>query len=483
MAHDPVYAGSPYKQGLRTARVYRLDRKETIVAAGRLRHADPLASAAIGITRAQKVTLLGFVILLGGLACFSPRGAAIAVHHFLWLFFATSITFRAFMLVVSPRPVNASVVLPVPDLPVYTILIPLYRETEVLGALCEAIGALNYPRSKLDVKLLLEADDKKTIRAARDRGLGPEWEIIIIPPLGPRTKPKALNAGLARARGQLVTIYDAEDRPHSEQLLHAAHAFSKDRGGHLGCVQAPLGYYNANQNWLTRQFTLEYAAHFQVLVPAMARLGLPFPLGGTSNHFRMRALRHVGAWDPYNVTEDADLGYRLSAKGWHLDAITPPTYEEAVSKAGPWQRQRSRWLKGYLQTMGVHMRRPATHNALAGMLSMTATLGTAVFAALGHASFFVLTLASLLLAPWLGSILSPIDYGLALAGLLVGTMMLGIGAKRAGFAFSLWDLSGAVLYWPLQSWAMAKAISDLITRPFHWEKTNHGFCSPPEVNT
>ncbi|MDQ7076863.1 MAG: glycosyltransferase family 2 protein [Robiginitomaculum sp.] len=467
----------------RVAQIHVLGRKAAALAAGSLCHKDPLASAVLGISKAQKAALAGALFLVVGLTWVAPVATTLVLHHVLWAFFAVSIAFRAFLLVLSSPPTTRTALPEDQDLPLYTLLIPLYHEAEVLDDLCKAIEALNYPSSKLDIKLLLEADDKNTIHAVRDHPLGSSWEILIVPPIGPQTKPKALNAGFARARGELVTIYDAEDRPHPDQLRHAVRAFAEDMAGNLGCVQAPLGYYNADQNWLTRQFALEYAAHFQVLVPAMACLGLPFPLGGTSNHFRASALRAVGAWDPYNVTEDADLGYRLGANGWRLGTITPPTREEATAQLGPWQRQRSRWLKGYIQTIGVHMRRPAMHNALPGALSMMITLGTAVFAALGHALFSMLMLGVLFLAPWTGTLLAPIDYGLALAGPLVGMAMLAMGAKRASLTYSLLDLLGATLYWPLHSWAMARAILDLVRRPFYWEKTRHGLCpKTPDVD-
>ncbi len=466
----------PHYTGVRGAQIHVLSRRAAARAAGALRHADPLATAAIGLTRMQIVALYGLLAMTGGLLCLAPYSMAILVHHALWAFFAASIVFRAVLLTL-PAPDYASGAFPAKDdLPVYTVLIPLYQETEVLEVLQNAVDGLHYPTAKLDIKLLLEADDIATIRAVARLPLGPHWEVLIVPDVGPKTKPKALNAGLSRARGAFVTIYDAEDRPHPDQLMHAARAFAADQSGRLGCVQAPLGYYNAAQNWLTQQFALEYAAHFQVLVPAMSRLGLPFPLGGTSNHFRLCALRAVGGWDPYNVTEDADLGYRLNANGWRLGVIAPPTGEEAVSRILPWRRQRSRWLKGYVQTMGVHMRRPAKENALAGAFSMAATLGTAVIAALGHASFMIIMAGLLLLGPRFGPVFPVIDFGLAVAGLLVGISVLAVGAKRAGLAFSFWDLPGAVLYWPLQSWAMAKAIWDLFARPFHWEKTTHGQC-------
>jgi cellulose synthase/poly-beta-1,6-N-acetylglucosamine synthase-like glycosyltransferase len=164
-------------------------------------------------------------------------------------------------------------------------LLPVYREAKILPELVKSINLLDYPPELLDIKLLLEADDEETLAVARKLTLKSNWEVLIVPDIGPRTKPKALNVGLARARGSFVTIYDAEDRPDPAQLRAAVSAFAND-DGKMACVQAPLGYYNAEQNWITKQFSLEYDAQFKVILPALVRLGIAFPLGGTSNHFR-----------------------------------------------------------------------------------------------------------------------------------------------------------------------------------------------------
>lgn len=171
------------------------------------------------------------------------------------------------------------------DLPVITLLIPLHREAAVLADLVRAIGALDYPRDKLDVKLLIEADDAETLEASEKLGAHETFEVIPVPPGLPRTKPKALNYGLAFARGDLVAIFDAEDRPHPGQLRAAVAAFraGDDR---LAVVQAPLNIHNGAEAWLAGQFALEYAIHFRVWLPMLARLGVPLALGGTSNYFR-----------------------------------------------------------------------------------------------------------------------------------------------------------------------------------------------------
>jgi len=187
--------------------------------------------------------------------------------------------------------------------PTYSILCPLYREAGVTPDLVAALNALDYPKEALDIKLLVEGDDVDTLAAALAVSGAPHIEVVIIPAAHPRTKPKALNAGLALARGEFVVVYDAEDRPHAQQLRAALAAF-KDAGEQLACVQAPLAIDNPGESWIARQFAAEYAIQFREMLPWLARLGLPLPLGGTSNHFRTEALRRAGGWDPYNVYED-----------------------------------------------------------------------------------------------------------------------------------------------------------------------------------
>src|SRR5262249_16387500 len=229
--------------------------------------------------------------------------------------------------------------------PTYTILCPLYREANVVPDLMAALARLDYPVGALQIQLLIEADDPDTLAAALAAPSAPHIEIVLIPSSAPRTKPKALNVGLARARGAFVVVYDAEDRPHPQQLRMALKAFT-DGDAQLACVQAPLLIDNAAASWISQQFAAEYAMQFLEVLPMLARFRLPLPLGGTSNHFRTAALRACGGWDPNNVTEDADLGYRLARDNWRIDVIAPPTYEEAPIRLGPWLNQRARWIKG-----------------------------------------------------------------------------------------------------------------------------------------
>ncbi|MGH6629518.1 MAG: glycosyltransferase family 2 protein, partial [Burkholderiales bacterium] len=245
-----------------------------------------------------------------------------------------------------------------PGLPAYTVLVPLFRETSVLRQLLRALLDLDYPAEKLDIKIILEESDILMQRAVMGIRLPPQFEVIVVPCGHPQTKPRALTYGLRFASGELLTIFDAEDIPDPRQLRLAAGMFASLPRS-TACLQAQLAFYNSRENWLTQQFTIEYATLFGLLLPALANHRLPLPLGGTSNHFRIDILREVGAWDPFNVTEDADLGFRLARAGYETATFNSRTYEEAAGSIPNWLKQRSRWLKGFLATWLVHMREPS----------------------------------------------------------------------------------------------------------------------------
>ena len=234
------------------------------------------------------------------------------------------------------------------DLPIYTIVVALYDEASAVPGLVAALRELDYPAEKLQVIFVLEPDDTATREALLQLDPGAPFEILIAPDLGPRTKPKALNAALALAKGTFIAVFDAEDRPARDQLHRALDAFLGN-GSDIACVQARLTIDNTRDSWLARLFTAEYAGQFDVLLPGLAQLRLPLPLGGSSNHFRTEALREAGGWDPYNVTEDADLGMRLARLGYRAAVIDSTTYEEAPARIKPWIRQRTRWFKGWMR--------------------------------------------------------------------------------------------------------------------------------------
>jgi len=367
------------------------------------------------------------------------------------------------------------------ELPRYTVLVPAYKEANVVAKVIGNLDKLDYPKEKLDLILLLEEDDEETMQAVRDAHPPATVTVITVPDSQPKTKPKACNVGLAFARGEFLVIYDAEDEPEPDQLKKAVAAFRRG-DSRLVCVQAALNYWNADENALTRMFTLEYSFWFDYMLPGLDRLKLPIPLGGTSNHFRTAALRRIGGWDPYNVTEDADLGIRVSALGGTVGVINSTTFEEANRAYGNWIRQRSRWIKGYLQTTLVHLRDPVGLVRVAGPVRAAAFMllvGGTPLTFLATPPLIVAFAASLLIDP---ASLEPFFPGwvlyVSVFNLLVGNALMiyltMMGAfKRRSFPLVSWAVLNP-LYWLLHSVASYKAIWQLAVRPHYWEKTTHG---------
>jgi glycosyltransferase XagB len=368
------------------------------------------------------------------------------------------------------------------ELPTYTLLIPLYREKPgTVHALFQALARIDYPQHKLDGLLLLEVDDDET-QDAVDSADRPAWlRVLRIPAGAPKTKPRALTYGLRYARGALVTIYDAEDAPDPDQLKQAVRSFA-DGDPSLACLQAKLAYYNPRQNLLTRWFTLEYDAWFNVLLPGLHWVGAPIPLGGTSNHFRTDSLRECLGWDPYNVTEDADLGVRLARLGLTTAMLGSTTREEAISNVPGWLRQRSRWTKGYMQTVLVHTRRPLRlyrDLGLMGVLAFLLTVGATIATALISPLFWALTLQWVAAQPaWIADAFPAPIYYPALVMLVFGNFLLVLLTLWGAVGRGNDDLAPHALlmplYWLLNSIAAYMALVELLLRPHHWHKTEHG---------
>jgi cellulose synthase/poly-beta-1,6-N-acetylglucosamine synthase-like glycosyltransferase len=376
---------------------------------------------------------------------------------------------------------DEAVAIPDDELPVYTVLVPAYREPEVIGTLLAQIDAIDYPRAKLDVKLLLEEDDAQTYEAALAASPGPHVEVIRVPDSTPKTKPKACNVGLARARGAFVTVYDAEDRPEPLQLRRAVLAFRRVAPD-VACLQAKLSYYNGDQNLLTRWFTAEYDMWFGQLLPGLIARKAPLPLGGTSNHFRRDMLIGLGGWDAWNVTEDADLGIRLHRIGLRTEVLESVTLEEANSDFVNWVKQRSRWYKGYLQTWLVHMRHPvALVGALGvrGFIGFNLFVGGTPFLSLMNPVFWGMTVAWFLAQPAFIAALFPTWlYYLALFAMVCGNAAVYysslVGARLTGRPSLVIASLAVPVYWVMMSIAAVKAFVQLLSSPSFWEKTIHG---------
>lgn len=446
---------------------------------------NPRQSAKGGMA-AWQILFLFFIFGLGLYGFYKfPTSTFISISIGFSFFFLSLILFR-FITALNFKAYSNSALPPTnplkrnhPILPIYTLLVPLYRETTVLPQLIRALEELDYPKAKLDIKLLLEEVDRETIHAVNRMNLPPYFHVVIVPDAQPRTKPKALNYGLLLAEGEFVGIYDAEDIPEPDQLRRALEAFDQ-YAPECAVIQAKLNFYNPKQNWLTKQFTLEYSSLFDGLLPSFLKLSIPLPLGGTSNHFKKNALQAVGAWDPFNVTEDADLGMRFYRNGFHAQMIGSTTFEEPCSGFSSWVYQRTRWLKGWMQTYYVHMRRPFALLRELGLwkfMGFQLVVGAPIFSALVHPVFLGVLLWSMRDENFLTSVQSWPLWGLSLFNLAVGylaTMWLGSRALRfrghKGFFFTILTIP---FYWLFISIATYRALLQLLYAPFYWEKTEH----------
>jgi len=436
-----------------------------------------------GLTPAQGVVLAIILTAFGGSAICFPKTTFGLLILMIQIGFLVLAAWRVLLIGVSRPPPDRiepeDAERSVDTCPRYTIMAALHDEAEVVCQLIERLARIDYPPDRLEAFLLLEAHDHKTIGAAQvcER---PDWlSILIVPPGHPRTKPRALNHGLARATGTFVTIYDAEDDPDPLQLREAADRFAADTDGRIGCLQSPLRIHRKarpshGSPFLDRQFAVEYAALFEVTLPAMAQLGLPFPLGGTSNHFRVDVLRSIGGWDAWNVTEDADLGFQLWRNGWRLGVLRRPTHETPPGGLYDWLPQRTRWLKGYMQTWGVHTRDPRPLGWRGG-LSLILSLGAGLMSAAGHAIALAWVLAWVMVSIMAG--LPPglpvLSMSVLVLGLAAAWLQCAIGARRGRVPYTATDMMAAPAYWSLLTLAFIHAAWRLVRDPFTWDKTAH----------
>jgi glycosyltransferase XagB len=367
-------------------------------------------------------------------------------------------------------------------LPSYSILVPLYREGNVVDTLVRHLSQIDYPRDRLELFILVEEEDCDTL-AALARTTLPPWFLIIRVPAGmPRTKPRALNAALPFCTGEFLVVFDAEDAPEPDQLLRAAARF-RTVPDEVACLQARLCISNTYDGFLTRRFAIDYCTLFDCLKAGAARAGWPVPLGGSSNHFRTSILKQVGGWDAWNVTEDADLGIRLARFGWQVEDLASTTWEEAPNSLAAWMNQRTRWMKGWMQTVAVQLRTPVDFVAALGPFRAMILASTA-FAVLIGACFYPLFLAAIAMR-----LLDPVPFGdggalMALADAMIIILLIlsftvefvpAVIALRRRKALSLVPFVFlAPVTHLLVSFALWRAVIDLVRRPYHWHKTMHG---------
>ncbi|WP_375450082.1 glycosyltransferase family 2 protein [uncultured Devosia sp.] len=441
----------------------------------------PFATAQLELTRPARISFVAGLILLFVLVLLEPFAGQ------LWLLPLTVLALvapAALRMAAVWRWLRRTPPKPAPlrpddaELPVYSVLIPLRDEAHMVPQLHAAMCALDYPPEKLDIKFVVEDRSQATLEAAGQWPQDPRFSLVAVPDAAPRTKPKALDYALPLCRGDHVVVFDAEDIPDPDQLWRAALAFRDAPDIH--CLQAELVIENGGENWLTSLFAGEYAGLFGIQLPALAAWRLPLPLGGTSNHFRIQALRDLGGWDAFNVTEDADIGMRLARLRHRTAVLASRTREDAPIKLRVWMGQRTRWMKGWMQTFIVHNRNPRLllrQMGLVPMLVFEVTVLSMIVSPLLHAALLALMLGQLALgiplfagagAAWLTLHIAMLMLGYATA---LAVTIAGLCRQRR-YRLLLAQLA-LPLYWLLAGMATLRALYQLIDRPFYWAKTEH----------
>lgn len=485
---------------------YRRPSAPGATGAGRHR-VRPTPNAAIFLSRGQRALVL---LTLGLIAIGVYARPKLTVEVLL----AVSMTFyvcSAFLKLVITlagrkyQPPRCARIPPGAPLPRYAVLLPVHKEANMLRHLVSRVDRLMYPRRQLRILLLIEHDDFETLQAARELGIpfhsrsgrtaGAYLRALVVPPGGPKTKPNALNAAMhivVRERCEFVTIYDAEDRPERDQLLKAVGTF-RLAGPQLACLQAELAFWNDDTNWVTALYWVGYKIHFSRFLPGLARLGLPIPLGGTSNHFRVSALLDVAlrpsgqVWDAYNLTEDADLGARLATGGYRVGLLRSTTMEEAPVNIKVVDKQQRRWKAGYLQTGLVHIRRPVHSMLRMGPLRWLCFTFLVLSVPIGfllNPVFTGLTVAYFLTrSPLIAQLFPAGVYYVSLALMLLGNFALlyelvhtclteGEDA-RGRFGLVRYMLLAQVM-WLWMSRSTYIALLEMLTGRRSWHKTPHG---------
>ena len=440
-------------------------------------------SAANTLSRWQAIALVLSIFSLFIFGYLQVPYLALGIVILLSVFYTSHILLRSLILAdvdVGAGNEDLPIAMNEDKLPVYSVCVALYKEAEQIPDLAWHLMQLQWPKNKLDIKLVCEDNDRKTIDAVIECDLPDYFDLVIVPDALPKTKPKALNYALPLCKGEFLVLYDAEDRPSAGQLQEAFVKFSSE-DTRLACVQAPLHIHNFNHSWLTRLFHIEYLTLFHGILPVLAKWRIPMPLGGTSNHFRTETLKRVGAWDPYNVTEDADLGIRLFREGYRCCTINLPTYEEAPPKFDAWLKQRTRWIKGWMQTILVHSRQPLRlmqEIGLRNTLSFHVLLTALVVSALIHPFFLFLMIFKVLFGVVNQQITSDtIIFLISVFNLVAGYLTYGLLALIILKSLGKNDLKpfllGIPIYWLLISIGAWRALVQLYFRPHYWEKTPH----------
>ncbi len=459
----------------------RADGFSDVTQAGKFTQDHIDAARYLNDSGSQKAALRATLYTLAALTLFTLwLGVDLAYVYFSLTVFVVAGNFPIFFCLFKPKLRNPSppfALLPPNDcdaqeLPFYSILVPVLDEPGMMQQIATSLAHINYPYQRLEILILLETRDQATMASAMNINWGAHIHLVAVPSGKPNTKARACNYGLSIARGEFVVIFDAEDKPHSDQLRTAAAIFAT-RDASLVCLQAPLQIHLAHNKWLQNQFALEYKILFSLALQVLSNLNMVMPLGGSSNHFHTESLRKVGGWDAFNLTEDAELSMRLAKNGFRTQMLSPPTIENAPHSLSVWFNQRTRWLTGHIQTWCIHMRHPRDTLNLIGwrnFLAFNAIILGRLFSGLLHASYLIYLLVAL--PDLVGSqatftiyLATPIPIILFSVGIIY--------SPATTWPHKIWLSLTQPFYWALTSLALLNACWRILTSRLDWLKTSH----------
>lgn len=371
------------------------------------------------------------------------------------------------------------------DLPIYTIILPVRdEEYSILKNLLDSINNLDYPKDKFDIKFVVDEEDIKTIEAGKELLKKFNFDLIIVPDYRIKSKPLSCNYALKFIKGEYITIYDAEDRPEKYQLKKAIQKF-KELGNDYVCLQASLHFYNKYKNFLTYCFSIEYSMWFDFTIRSIDKFGSFFPLGGTSNHFKAKKLLELGKWDGFNVTEDAELGVRIARAGYKVSYLNSITEEECPITIHAWIKQRTRWIKGFMQTFCEYMffKKPICIKSTINFkpirkLKFFDIITFNLFIMMSF--FFFITMMVIFLNLDIATnikdfkLLIIMSYINIFSFLIMTYMSFIIIIVKNKIKFNVFYLILFPFYWILHYIAGVRACYYLIVKPFYWAKTKHG---------
>lgn len=367
------------------------------------------------------------------------------------------------------------------ELPVMSVLIPLYKEKEVIPQIFKYLSDFDYPQEKLDIIFILESTDTETAQAFLDMHPPSHFKALLSPDVQPKTKPKAMNVAFSAAKGDILVIFDAEVLPERDQLKRAYLTFKLHP--EAGYLHSRMDVYNADENWITRLYTGEFCYFYHYYLPGLVASNFPLPISGHSTYFRREVIEKVGAWDAYNVAEDCDIGIRIYRKGFGSGRMLDThTWEQSTTTIPTWVRQRTRWIQGFIQTSIVQLRYPLLlkrelktwRNFVVFLILVP---GNVILNILNIFQWMMFALWHTTHAPFLQVAYSGFTLYLATICFVVGNFFFTFYSmyalyKRKHYSTVPWAML-MFAYWIMLGIATIRATIHLFLHPYKWDKTAH----------